>query len=1440
MDDVGLTRRERTAMGVSSVAIAVLVLLQAPGRIVPETKLDVLLDPVAYLGRSLTPWDPSAAFGRVQNQAVGYLFPMGAFTSAGHALAVPPWIVQRLWISLVVIASLWGAHRVARAVGVGSAGGRVVAAWAYALAPATMGVTAFQSAGQLPYALAPWVLVPLLTAREGASPRRVAAWSALWVAAMGGVNGASAFAVLPLVAVWFTTRAPGRDRRRLLGWWIGAVVAATLWWLIPLAVSVRYGLRFTDFTEQSSLTTWTESGTEILRGTGNWLAFVQTQSGPWLPGGWVLSADRLAIAASTLVAAGGLWGLGRRDAPGRSWLLPSFVLAAVALGIGYAGRWGGPFDGIVQSLLDGPLVPFRNVHKFSAVARLPLAIGFGHLVSVVSTAARARRIDVDSTDSPTAIGEPIAIASTDSTGTAGSAGATDSTDSAAAIDAPAAIDSTDSSEAMVPTGATPAAVGAAGSGSAPHARTRARRIDVDSTRTGERHRTRSWVDVAAPALALVLIGLAIAPAARGKLTAPGSFVEVPAEWRDAVTWLDERDADGHTLVLPGSAFAEYRWGRPLDEPISSVGGSGWAVRDLIPLGGNGSTRLLDAVDTALQTESLPPGFTSALQRAGVHYLLVRNDLDLGRTFGPSPASVRRLLGTDPQVELVASFGPAQDDSGGDNRISSRPGTAAAQTFQALDVYEVPDPVDRATAYPAAEAAVTSGGPEALLDLEPSLTDGRAVVLSVDAGAEDLPDPVRVATDTARRRDVRFGSIRNNATYTLNPEEKSPFSGGTPVDRWPAGSPTGLTSARVDGAAAITDRRLPDESLRPEQQPYAAFDRNPATAWGPPKARVGEWVQVELDEPTDVGAVTVRIPETSGKRIGAVRVVTDQGSVRGVVGSDGSVTVTTPKGTTRSVRVVIDDLVGTRSVARVGISEIEIEGIEIHRPLVVPSPGGDGADVVSLARDRFDRFSLIRKDEQGELDREFAWGGAAQVTVRGTATAAAGEALDALIAAAPTEAPSRPIAVTASSHLHDQPAFAPSAAVDGNPATAWVSGTQADAPTFTLRWDRPVPVDTIAITPVDGIGRPIERVTVTAGGTSYDRTIRDGQLAIPATITDSLTLSFLDDPADAADPYQVAVAEISIPALLGRTAVIPDSGARVSLGCGDGPPVSVDGTAIDTKATTTVGALIDGAPIAWESCSPVDLDRGTHRVTATRGALLASSLVVEPVGGIAPPPAARSVEVGAWGATHRTVAIGAGDAAILATTENSNDGWEATLDGTTLTPIQVDGWRQGWRVPAGSAGTIELRYRPATTQRIGLALGLVALLVLIGSALLAPRGRGATPTWSPPDERPWPAPAAWGLAVLAGVTLGGPLVLVAVPLARVPRRSRWLPVIAAGAALLAGSIAFVWAGADVGDTTGTFSGPAQAFAVTAIVAVALALVPERAVDGSSAHSSGAPG
>ena len=53
-----------------------------------------------------SPQQSAAGFGRTQNQAVGYLFPMGAFSAAGRSLGLSPWLVQRAWIALVMSVAL--------------------------------------------------------------------------------------------------------------------------------------------------------------------------------------------------------------------------------------------------------------------------------------------------------------------------------------------------------------------------------------------------------------------------------------------------------------------------------------------------------------------------------------------------------------------------------------------------------------------------------------------------------------------------------------------------------------------------------------------------------------------------------------------------------------------------------------------------------------------------------------------------------------------------------------------------------------------------------------------------------------------------------------------------------------------------------------------------------------------------------------------------------------------------------------------------------------------------------------------------------------------------------------------------------------------------------------------------------------------------------------
>lgn len=1374
---------ERAALLASSAVVVATMVAQAPGRIVPETKLDVLVEPVRFLGRALSAWDPSGGFGRVQNQSVGYLFPMGAFTAAGRAAHVPPWLVQRAWLALVVLAGLWGAHRLAAAIGVASPAGRLVAAWAYALAPATVATTAFQSAGQLPYAFVPWVLVPLVSAGPGASPRRVAARSGLAVACMGGVNGGATFAVLPLVAAWFLTRSPGPDRRRLAGWWVAAAVAASVWWVVPLLVSVRYGVRFTDFTETAALTTATESANEVLRGTGNWLAYLPTRSGRWLPGAYDLATHRAAIVGSTLVAAGGLLGLARSDAPHRSWLVPSALMGAVAMGIGYGGAAGGSFAPVVQHLLDGPLAPLRNVHKFAAVVRLPLALGLGHLVAVAGTGVRTP------SDTPRF-------------------------------------------GAYAPNlrrfGAYAPGGGRAGPGVP---------------------RRRPPLAIAAPVAAVIAILAAIAPAVTGDLTAPGSFTDIPAAWRDATRWIDRHDGGRRTLVLPGAGFAEYRWGRPLDEPLSSLLQGNWAGRDLVPLGGDGSTRLLDGLDVALADDHLPAGFVATLRRSGVRFILVRNDLDLGRTGGPGPATMRRLLATAGGIRRVAAFGPTTDDRGADGRIGPRPGSSRPARFRQLDVYEVPGADGPISAYPAAGALVVGGGPEAMAGLPPEVLDERAVVLAVDAPAAGLARPVRVATDTARRRDVVFGAIRNNASFTLTPGERSPVTGEAPRDRWPEvqeGEPVGLSDARVQGATAIVDDAEPGDLDRAEHQPGAAFDANIATSWVPDEPTVGHWLEVRLDGDRRVPAVTVTVPSATGERVGSVTVTTTGGSRTAPIAPDGTARVATAPGETSRVRVTIASMVAGVPADPVGLAEVALDGVTVGRAVVAapsarPGDGRSGerrsgdtnADTAWFSRLRRDQFGRFRTDEEGRLAREVRLA-AGRYDLSGTASPAPGPALDRLLAPDAGSPPGRRLHATSTSTWRGLPAYQPAAAFDGDPTTTWISAPEAGAPELRLRWDGPEPVDRLVLRQAPGADQAV-RVVVDVGGRRIDRSIpADGVIAIPAVRTDRLVLSFPASGPLPDEPRLVGVAEVEVPALAGRTAPRPSRSVAVEVPCGKGPSVRVDGRMVRTRATTTVGAVLDSAPVAWRSCTPVRLAAGSHRIDGPAGAPLAvDDLAVVPVGGLGDAPMAdRSLDVTSWGRQHRDVRVRSGSAAIVATTENINDGWRATLDGRPLRAVRVDGWRQGWLVPAGGTATLRLDHGPGRVQRGGLAVGALALAALAGAAVWAGSGRrrGARPagaaTWAPPDERPWPEAALLVLAGMVGVALAGPAVVVLLGLLVLPRRDRWLPVVAASSALAAGVLAFASPDADITNSHGTLSAPAQLLATAAWLALATSVLGDR--------------
>ncbi len=152
-----------------------------------DTKLDLAAGPGGFLARALHLWEPERTFGQVQNQAYGYLFPMGPFFAVGRRARAAGWVTQRLVARLLVCSrspgrTSWPASS-ASAVAADPDGRPALA---FALTPRLLTGLGPISVESLPMCLAPWVLVPLVAASRDGSERRAALLSALVVLCRAG------------------------------------------------------------------------------------------------------------------------------------------------------------------------------------------------------------------------------------------------------------------------------------------------------------------------------------------------------------------------------------------------------------------------------------------------------------------------------------------------------------------------------------------------------------------------------------------------------------------------------------------------------------------------------------------------------------------------------------------------------------------------------------------------------------------------------------------------------------------------------------------------------------------------------------------------------------------------------------------------------------------------------------------------------------------------------------------------------------------------------------------------------------------------------------------------------------------------------------------------------------------------------------------------------
>jgi arabinofuranan 3-O-arabinosyltransferase len=267
------------ALGALGFAVA---LLQRPGLVVAETKVDLHVSPGSFLHDVLSAWTPSGSLGHVfAGQYGGYLWPMGPFFALGDWLGVPAWVVDRLWIGLLLALSAWGMVRLLDAlIGRPRGAGHLAGGLLYMLNPYVVTYMGRTSITLLATAALPWLL--LCVHRGLREPRGLwwpAAFALVLTSTGGGVNVAvTAWLLLgPALLVLYELGWGGVAARAAGGFVVRLVpvaALASLWWVAAVLVHARYGLDFLPYTEQPGTIWGTTSMPESLRLLGFWTSYI--------------------------------------------------------------------------------------------------------------------------------------------------------------------------------------------------------------------------------------------------------------------------------------------------------------------------------------------------------------------------------------------------------------------------------------------------------------------------------------------------------------------------------------------------------------------------------------------------------------------------------------------------------------------------------------------------------------------------------------------------------------------------------------------------------------------------------------------------------------------------------------------------------------------------------------------------------------------------------------------------------------------------------------------------------------------------------------------------------------------------------------------------------------------------------------------------------------
>jgi len=845
------------------------------------------------------------------------------------------------------------------------------------------------------------------------------------------------------------------------------------------------------------------------------------------------------------------------------------------------------------------------------------------------------------------------------------------------------------------------------------------------------------------------LSLAALPMFEGKAYQKGGWKKIPSYWYEAADWLNAHGGHTNTLLIPGSDYGDFPWGDTQDEPFLPLLKVPWAVRNIIPLGSQGNTEILDEVDRILARGHPVPGLAAFLRRAGIKYLVVDNTLNRSQTQSPSPLTIRSVLAGEHDLVPVRSFGPVMGSSGASpgptsSSTAKGPTSLAARPLRPLEIYQVLGTSSPVMVFPQADTITLTGGPQGMLALRGAhLLGDRAVFLAGDPHGFTGTQATWVVTDSQKRIDENFGELYQSHSYVLQAHQMSPFL-NTPPKRYEVVPGVAYqTVAVLSGARSVTSSSYGAPITQiPGYQPLGAFEAHAGTAvWAAAKDTPGQWIKISFDHPRYVASISLTPLDDGPWRpvVDKVEVTTTKGSVvRRLLPRQEPQRVHVIPGRTSFVKVTI--LSATRplqkgSPAGPGLAHISIPGVKVVEWLKVPNDApsslkrpGARPPIYFFNDPQPDRFSsLSPPDPEPHMHRIFYVPNPAPYAISGQVTPRAGPALLEYVAG------HHRLTVKASSVYNDLPIYRPQNLIDGDVFTSWEASSADVHPEITMSWKKPATLTSVLVQPDHAASRPAEMLIRADGQSRLLQVPKSGGLLhFKALVTNKVDITFpkiyrlrtFDTLTKSYTSIPLGISQLEFPAVSYMQIMAANFSSPLYVPCGEGPRLEVAGHVVQTEITGTVGDLYNLQPMDFYACSPpIELPRGEQRLAALDAGSpfkITSVTLKDPYEKLPSSPS-RSASYLTYRAESRTVEVGPGPKGILTLAQNFNKGWKATLDGKLLHPVRVDGWEQAWLLPASASPVlVHLSFPPGRLYDLALLVGLVLAAAVVAFALFPRR------------------------------------------------------------------------------------------------------------------------